>query len=120
MAAGLACWIASQRKPQNGERKADPARLRAGYERLRAAVLSERPEGFRLGHGVLLTRGMVAWMQAFGSLVPPTRGGEGLARVAAAGGRPLADDGSAGEVVSLPGADQLVAVLAQMTLFHAA
>jgi hypothetical protein len=63
---------------------------------------------------------MLAWMQAFGSLAPPTPGGEAPERAPAVGGPPHADTGSAGEVVSLPGADELVAVLAQMTLFHAA
>jgi hypothetical protein len=58
-------------RPEHGGREADPAALRAGYERLRAAVLSERPDGFRLGHAVLLTRGMLAWIGAFGSLAPP-------------------------------------------------
>jgi hypothetical protein len=106
--------------PDCGGREADPAALRAGYERLRAAVLSGRPEGFRLGHGVLLARGMLAWMGAFGSLAAPTPGGQARERGAAAGGPALADERSADEVVSLPGADQLVAVLAQMTLFHAA
>jgi hypothetical protein len=64
-------------------------------------VLGAAPDGFRLGHGVLATRGLVAWMHtpssASGSAHPP-----------------------AGEVVSLPGADQLVAVIAQMALAHAA
>ena len=106
--------------PDSGEGKADPAVLRAGYERLRAAVLSARPEGFRLGHGVLLTRGMLAWMGAVGSLAASTPGDEAREGGAAAGGAPLADERSADEVVPLPGADQLVAVLAQMTLFHAA
>jgi hypothetical protein len=108
-------------RPDGGKQDADPAALRAGYERLRAAVLSERPEGFRLGHGVLLTRGMLAWMQAFGSLAPPTPGGEGPERGVAAGGasQPGCDAPAVG-VVPLPGADQLVAVLAQMALFHAA
>jgi hypothetical protein len=106
--------------PDSGGREADPGALRAGYERLRAAVLSGRPEGFRLGHGVLLTRGMLAWMGASGSLAAPTPGGQARERGAAAGGPPLADERSADEVVPLTGADQLVAVLAQMALFHAA
>jgi hypothetical protein len=42
-------------------------------------------------------------------------------RVAADGGASQPDgDATSAEVVPLPGADQLVAVLAQMTLFHAA
>jgi hypothetical protein len=81
--------------------------LEAGYERLRAAVLGGRPDGFRLGHGVLATRGLVAWMHTASSLAasPPH----------ASATRP-----PAGEVVPLPGADQLVAVIAQMALAHAA
>ena len=107
-------------RPDSAERDADPAALRAGYERLRAAVLSQRPEAFRLGHGVLLTRGMLAWMGAFGSVAAPTPGDE-RERGAAAGGASAPDgDATSAGVVSLPGADQLVAVLAQMTLFHAA
>lgn len=101
--------------PHGSVREADPAALRAGYERLRAAVLSERPDGFRLGHGVLLTRGMLAWMRAFGTLAPPMPGAERLEGAAAAGG-PSEGDPSAADVVPLPGADQLVAVLAQMVL----
>ena len=102
-------------------RRADDAALRAGYERLRAAVLSERPDGFRLGHGVLLTRGIVAWMRASAALAPSTPDAERRERTAAGGGASApASDASAGEVVSLPGADQLVAVLAQMTLAIAA
>jgi hypothetical protein len=62
---------------------------------------------------------MLAWMAAFGSLAASTPGDQ-RERGAAAGGPPLADERSTGEVVPLAGADQLVAVLAQMTLFHAA
>ena len=81
--------------------------LEAGYERVRAAVLGGRPDGFRLGHGVLATRGLVAWMHTAGS-------------VAASPPRASATHPPAGEVVPLPGADQLVAVIAQMALAHAA
>jgi hypothetical protein len=82
--------------------------LEGGYERLRAAVLGAQPDGFRLGHGVLATRGLVAWMRTASSLAapPPTASGSS---------RP-----SVGEVVSLPGAEELVAVIAQMALAHAA
>lgn len=82
--------------------------LQAGYERLRAAVLGAAPDGFRLGHGVLATRGLVAWIQAAGSLAasPPSTS--------------VSAHPPAGEVVPLPGADQIVAVIAQMALAHAA
>jgi hypothetical protein len=71
-------------------------------------VLGARPDGFRLGHGVLATRGLVAWMHTASSIAatPPRASGSS---------HPSAD-----EAVSLPGADQLVAVIAQMALAHAA
>jgi hypothetical protein len=84
------------------------AELDASYERLRAAVLGGQPDGFRLGHGVLATRGVVAWIAAVSSLAAPP---------------PAASERShppAGEVVALPNTHKLVAVLAQMTLAHAA
>jgi hypothetical protein len=70
-------------------------------------VLGARPDGFRFGHGVLATRGLVAWMHTASSLAAPAS--------ASGSARP-----PAGEVVLLPGADQLVAVIAQMALAHAA
>ena len=84
------------------------AEVDASYERLRAAVLGGAPDGFRLGHGVLATRGVVAWIGALSALRAPA---------------PSASERSqppAGEVVALPNAEKLVAVLAQMTLAHAA
>ena len=44
------------------------------YERLRAAVVA-RPAfgGQGLGQGVLMTRGMAAWMQVAPELIPPLR-----------------------------------------------
>jgi hypothetical protein len=84
------------------------AELNASYERLRAAVFGGQRDGFRLGHGVLATRGVVAWMGALSSLRAPA---------------PRASERShppAGEVVALPNAEKLVAVLAQMTLALAA
>jgi len=84
------------------------AEIDASYERLRAAVLCGEPDGFRLGHGVLATRGVVAWIAALSSLpAPAPRAGE-------------RSHPPAGEVVALPNAQQLVGVLAQMTLAHAA
>jgi hypothetical protein len=102
-----------------GESRADAGALSAGYERLRAAVLSGAAGGWRLGHGVLCARGMAGWMSAFGELALPAPGGTGDAgpappssseRRAAPAGRP----------VPLPGTDPVVAVLAQMTLALAA
>jgi hypothetical protein len=54
----------------------------AGYERLRSAVLSGSAGGWRLGHGVLSARGMVAWMRTIGAAAP---GGAARRRHAAAG-----------------------------------
>ena len=69
----------------------------AGYERLRSAVLSGSAGGWRLGHGALSGRGLVAWMRTIGEAAP-------AARPAAVTPLPVAD------------ADQVVAVLAQMVL----
>ena len=85
------------------------AGLDGSYERLRAAVLGGAPDGFRLGHGVLATRGVVAWMQTVTAVSSPA--------AQAAGER---SHPRAGEVVALPNAQQLVGVLAQMTLAIAA
>jgi hypothetical protein len=84
--------------------------LDGSYERLRAAVLGAAPDGFRLGHGVLATRGVVAWMQTVTAVSSPAAQAAGGER-----SRP-----PAGEVVALPNAQQLVGVLAQMTLAIAA
>jgi len=84
------------------------AEVDASYERLRAAVLGGAPDGFRLGHGVLATRGVVAWIGALSSLLAPAPSASGRSHP------------PAGEVVALPHAHKLVAVLAQMTLAHAA
>jgi hypothetical protein len=102
-----------------GEPQADGAAMREGYERLREAVLAERPDGFRLGHGVLVTRGMRAWMTAFGALAhsAPEAGAPGVSLAASNPG-----ENNCASVVAapLPGADRFVAVLAQMALAHAA
>jgi len=92
-----------------GERLGDPVALRSGYERLRDAVLSGCPDGFRLGHGVLVTRGMVAWIVA-------------VTEVAAAPPAPteVAGPVSVPSTVSLPAAGEIVAVLAQMAFAIAA
>ena len=93
----------------------DAGALRDGYERLRSAVLSGSASGWRLEHGVLSARGMTGWMSAFGQLAPPAPGGTGAAAPtprSSSEGRELPAD----RTVWLPGADQVVAVLAQMVL----
>jgi len=45
--------------------RADPLELAAGYEQLRAQVLAGHTDGWRLGWGVLATKGMAAWMRAW-------------------------------------------------------
>lgn len=92
----------------------DAGAVRAGYERLRAAVLSGETGGWRLGHGVLCARGMAGWMNAFGELAPPTPAGNAPAFASAGREAPADRPGP------LPDADQVVAVLAQMTLAIAA
>jgi len=82
--------------------------LSQAYERLREAVLSGGAGGWRLGHGVLCARGMTAWMTAVGELAPPAR----ASTFSSAGREPA----SAETRVSLPGVDQVVAVLTQMVL----
>ncbi len=92
-----------------GERGGDPAEVRSGYERLRDAVLSGRPDGFRLGHGVLVTRGTVAWIAAVteAAAVPAARG-------------EVAEPVPVPSASLLPAAGEIVAVLAQMAFAIAA
>ena len=96
------------------EPRGDAGELSAGYERLRSAVLSGSAGGWRLGHGVLSARGMTGWISAFGQLAAPAPG------TLAAGPAPTSSSERcelpADRAVSLPGADQVVAVLAQMVL----
>jgi hypothetical protein len=88
----------------DGQSRADAGALSAGYERLRSAVLSGGAGGWRLGHGVLATRGTVAWIAAVGEVGPQPA-------AAAAESQPATSTAA-----SLPGAGEIVAVLAQMTL----
>jgi hypothetical protein len=97
-----------------GQSRSDLGTLSAGYERLRAAVLSGGTGGWRLGHGVLCARGIAGWMNAFGELAPLPVSAGAAARTPAltcGGGQAPAD-----RAMSLPDADQVVAVLAQMVL----
>ena len=99
----------------DGEPFRDAGALTAGYERLRAAVLSGSASGWRLGHGVLSARGMAGWMRRIGAVTPLPAGNVDVAHA-----RPLSSAESrelpTGRPVSLPGADQVVAVLTQMVL----
>ena len=98
---------------ENPRPEADARALGEAYERLRDAVLSGGGGGWRLGHGVLSARGMTAWMSAVGELAPPASGAADVAsRFASAG----CEAPSAETTVSLPGVDQVVAVLTQMVL----
>lgn len=102
--------MADSDQPRPGE---DAGALSEAYERLREAVVSGGAGGWRLGHGVLSTRGTAAWMTAVGELAPPASGAAGVAsRYSSAGDEPA----RAEKTVSLPGVDQVVAVLTQMVL----
>jgi hypothetical protein len=104
--------VADSENPRPG---GDAGALSEAYERLRDAVLAGGAGGFRLGHGVLCARGMTAWMSAVAELAPPasaTGAADVASRFSAAGREPP----SAEKTVSLPGVDQVVAVLTQMVL----
>ncbi|MGI8428292.1 MAG: hypothetical protein ACR2OB_03095 [Solirubrobacteraceae bacterium] len=90
-----------------GESDGDPVAIRSGYERLRSAVLSGRPDGFALGHGVLVTRGTVAWIASVteAAVAPAARGG---------GPEPVSSPSA------LPAAGEIVVVLAHMAFAIAA
>jgi hypothetical protein len=104
--------VAEEDARRRGE---DAGALAAGYERLRAAVLSGSAGGWRLGHGLLSARGTVAWMRAVGAAAPPAAAGMD---VTGAGPRSSAEcrEPPTGRPESLPDADQVVAVLTQMVL----
>jgi hypothetical protein len=97
--------VADSDQPRPGR---DAGALGEAYERLRDAVLSGAG-GWRLGHGVLSARGTAAWMSAVGDLAAPA---SDASRLASAG----REAPSAETTVSLPVADQVVAVLTQMVL----
>lgn len=97
----------AEREPDGGDRVA----LGAGYERLRAAVLAGRTEGFRLGHGVLIARGMAAWIA---TLRAPAAVAAVAAQAVKRAELPTAS------VCALPCDGEVVAVLSEMALAHAA
>jgi hypothetical protein len=50
------------------------AMLTEHYEKLRASVLAQDGgSALRLGQGALMARGITAWMQVVGELMPPAR-----------------------------------------------
>lgn len=88
--------------------------LAAGYERLRAAVSCGAPDGFRSGQAVLRTRGMAAWIETAATLAPVTRD-PGVPVPPAGAPAPCGAKPRA-----LPEAGEIVAVLGEMALAHAA
>ena len=103
------------------QRTADPAALRDGYEHLRERVLAGQPDGWRAGLGVLVSRGVVAWIAAWAALSPAPQAGTPAPDPPSAPARPPSAPAPqpASALSSPPGAGQIVAVLAQMALAHA-
>lgn len=102
--------------------RADPASLTAAYEQLRARVLGGRPDRWRLGHGVLAGKGMVAWISAWTAFAPSPAAGTSAPDPSPAPTTPSLPTTStypSAALSSLPHAGQLVAVLTQMVLAHA-
>ena len=83
-----------------------------GYERLRERVLAGRPDSWRLGHGLLAGKGVAAWIAVATALAAGPRVTRSADPAAGAAASPACTGGA------VPGADQLVAVLAQMALAH--
>jgi hypothetical protein len=100
------------------EHAGDSVALVAGYEQLRERVLCGEPDGWRLGHGVLATRGMAAWMGAWRALAPAPAP-ERSALFTGSGSCPAPGRASVA-ICSLPRASEIVGVLSEMTLAHAA
>jgi hypothetical protein len=112
-----------------GDFGGDPLELVQGYEQLRAQVLAGHTDGWRLGWGVLATKGMAAWMRAW-----PTAGAglDGTAGTQAQAST-LSTTTPSTSIPSTKGGEDpsaccaflpavtadIVAVLAAMTLAHA-
>jgi hypothetical protein len=113
---------------------ASPAQSVGRYELLRAAAASGSG-GWRHGLGVLVARGTAAWMAAWAAVeaAPPEPGATAgttpqadapLSTTTPSPSAPSTGGGDAGSTSACPsflpaGTDQIVAVLAQMTLAHA-
>ena len=89
-----------------------------GYEALRHAVLGVKPCGWRLGHGVLAGRGMAAWMAAWPAFPAASEAGTTALDLSAPLSPSLSANATPTALSSLPGAKEIVAVLAQMALAH--
>ncbi len=100
----------------------DPVALVAGYEAMRAAVLSGHPEGWRHGHGVLASRGVAAWMATWAAVAPAPAAGTPAPEPSdppiPSPSRPTDHNPAAPTLSSLRNAGEIVAVLAQMALAH--
>jgi len=105
----------------DGECWGDGGALTSGYEQLRAAVLSSGAGGWRLGHAVLSAHGMTGWMSSFSAIASPAAtAGMGGAADCAPASTAASSDPPHDRPGSLADTDQVVAVLAQMTLALAA
>jgi hypothetical protein len=100
--------------------------LAESYEQLRERVLAGRPDGWRLGHGVLARKGMVAWIGTWTNFASAPAAGTSALDPSTAPTTPSLSTTTStpsthpsAALSSLPYAGQLVAVLAQMTLAHA-
>jgi hypothetical protein len=91
----------------------EPAVLRGGYEQLRDRVLAGHADGWRLGHAVLASQGVAGWIAAHQT----ASANPGSTARGAALPRP-----SLPSAVAAPAAEcgQIVAVLAEIALAHAA
>lgn len=108
---------------------ADPLELAQGYEQLRAQVLAGHTDGWRLGWGVLATKGMAAWMRArptAGAGLDGTAGTQAQASTLSTTTPSMSIPSTKGGEDSLacrpflPAVTaEIVAVLAAMTLAHA-
>ena len=97
-------------------RSADASSVSAGYECLRERVLSGQTDSWRLGHGVLASRGMAAWMAAWPNSTPQSS----APAAATPSVQSLSSTGfpSTAGLSSLPAVEKIVAVLTEMALAH--
>jgi len=99
------------------EHRPDPGALVEGYEAMRDAVVGGQADRWRHGYGVLVGRGMAAWMATWASLAPaPAAGTPAPAAGPSTPSSPLITDPST--LSSLRNAGEIVSVVAQMALAH--